>query len=93
MSASDPLPPLPPTTLSHAKRLFPDPDKCADGAGGAKVARSEVLVDVGDWDVPFFVGSAFGRIMAFRRHVLGPHNRDRRRKHEDNEAPSDVHAG
>ena len=40
MSASDPLLPFPPTTLSHAKRLFPDHDKCADGAWAVPKSRA-----------------------------------------------------
>ena len=38
-------------------------------------------------------GQSLARVTAFPRCNFGPDNRDRRREHEDDEAPGDVDAG
>ena len=60
MSASNPQPSLPPTTASPVERLFPtltDAQVARIAAHGRRrpTARGEVLVEVGDKAVPFFV--------------------------------------
>ena len=60
MSARDPLLPLPPTALSQSERLFPTLTaaqiKRIEAHGRRRaIARDDVLVEVGDRGVPFFV--------------------------------------
>jgi thioredoxin reductase (NADPH) len=60
VNASDPHLPLAPTALSQAERLFPTLTSAQMARVAARgrrrtVARGEVLVEVGDKDVPFFV--------------------------------------
>jgi thioredoxin reductase (NADPH) len=70
VNASDPRLPLSSTAPSHTERLFPtltsaQMARIAARARRRTIARGEVLVDVGDTDVPFFVVVS-GEIQALR---------------------------
>src|ERR1700730_15424107 len=70
MSAPDPHVPLAPTAPSSAERLFPTLTSAQIARISARgrrrtIARGEVLVEVGDKDVPFFVAVS-GEVQALR---------------------------
>jgi thioredoxin reductase (NADPH) len=70
VTASDPQQPLASTVPSHMERLFPtltsaQMARIATRGRRRAIARGEVLVDVGDHDVPFFV-VVDGEIQAVR---------------------------
>jgi thioredoxin reductase (NADPH) len=70
VNAPDPQPPLASTAPSHAERLFPTLTNAQMGRIAARgrrrsIARGEVLVEVGDHDVPFFVVVS-GEVQALR---------------------------
>src|ERR1700719_4360885 len=71
MSAPDRQVPLAPTAPSNAERLFPTLTTAQVARIAARgrrrtIARGEVLVEVGDRDVPFFVVVS-GEVQALRR--------------------------
>ena len=70
MNAPDPRAPFSPTTLSSAERLFPTLTSAQIARIAARgrrrpIARGEVLVEVGDRNVPFFVVVG-GEVQALR---------------------------
>ena len=100
MNAPDPQRPLASTAPSHAERLFPtltSAQMARIAARGRRrpIARGEVLVEVGDHDVPFFVVVS-GEVQALRptRCHGDPHRGPRAgpvlwRSHHDHRSPGD----
>ena len=91
MNAPDPPRPLASTAPSHMERLFPtltSAQMARIGARGRRrpITRGEILVDVGDHDVPFFVVVS-GEVQALRptgatEILIVVHGPDRRSHHD-----------